>query len=277
MPRHGIPENKPIRVEYSSKEVKLPAGFLPPVPTASDAQPITMTPVDWKTTALPENDGRYAVVLDHVLSRSECAELLRLAEASVASVRIGPRDGGHKEEKKKKKKREEEEEAQSGQPWQPAMVNVGGGYEVLDTTYRHSDRIIWDSQEVVDRLWARCMQATSTMTSADGANNHVHDVGAALRARLAVLAGNEGQRVVGGGGYSYQGRKKRKGEEEEEEAWTQRWEMRGLNRRMRFLRYGPGQFFKREHYNPPPPTWFSLFSLARLHEQSPLMLSFVML
>lgn len=227
--RHGIPENKPIKVEYFSKEVPLPDDFLPPVPTASDAQPMTMTPVDWKTTKLPEYDGRYAVVVDNVLSQSECDELIRLAEASVERVRLGDDNatavGGQNGPA------QQQERHNFPDPWRPAMINAGGGYEVLDTTYRHSDRIIWDSQDVVDRLWARCMQG---------------DVGAALRERLAVLQGNEGHKVVGG--------YKEKGEE-----WTQRWEMRRLNRRMRFLRYGPGQFFKRESCLEP---FFPLLLLA---------------
>jgi hypothetical protein len=62
-----------------------------------------------------------------VLSAEECAELLHLAEESV------PGDVA----------------------WRPALVNAGPGVEVLISKYRNSDRIVWDTQEVMDRLWAR--------------------------------------------------------------------------------------------------------------------------
>lgn len=220
---HDIPEGKALKVEYFSNDVPIPDDFLPVVSTAEDARPMTMTPVDWKTTAIPEYEGRYAVVLDNVLSPSECDELIRLAEASVDSVRIGdnkdmlPKEDGDGDDDAAAAA------AARSDPWSPAMVNAGNGYEVLDTTYRHSDRIIWDHQDVVDRLWARCLAA------GEGEG----DVGRALREQLAVLEGPTGHRMVGG--YRKKG-----------DTWDERWEMRQLNQRMRFLRYGPGQFFQRE-------------------------------
>ncbi|KAF3760592.1 hypothetical protein M406DRAFT_342808 [Cryphonectria parasitica EP155] len=175
---HQIPEGEPRVVED---------GSLPP-----DAQPITFNQIDWTETALPEYEDRYAVVLDNVLSPSECRTLLSLAESSVDVERMNS--------------------ASSLQdPWRPAMVSAGAGMEVLDSGYRNSDRLVWDCQEVVDRLWARCLQG---------------DVGETLMEKLAVLDGDH--RVTG---------ITRKGKEE-------RWEMVGLGKRMRFLRYGEGQFFK---------------------------------
>lgn len=219
MKAHGIPEGKPILVEYFSKPVTLPEGFLSPIATDSNAPPITMTPVDWKTTCIPENEGRYAVVLDNVLSRDECDELVRLAESSVDFVRLNDNSLASAASPT---------DAEMQEPWRPAMIMAGSGREVLDTTYRNSDRIVWDSQDVVDRLWARCCQGA---------------VGLTLRQSLAVLDGsNETHHSVLGiwGGrrhWAGQGRAREK---------TRKWEMRRLNRRMRFLRYGPGQFFKRE-------------------------------
>lgn len=221
----GIPEGKALKVEYFSNDLPIPDDFLPAVSTAEDAQPMTMTPVDWTATAIPEYEGRYAVVLDNVLSRSECDELIRLAEASVDSVRIG--------DNKDMIQKDDDDDAARLDPWSPAMVNAGNGYEVLDTTYRHSDRIIWDHQEVVDRLWARCMAG---------------GVGRALREKLAVLEGPAGHRMVGG--YRKKG-----------ETWDERWKLRQLNQRMRFLRYGPGQFFQREfeHISYTPFLWSQHF------------------
>ncbi|KAK4151461.1 hypothetical protein C8A00DRAFT_35865, partial [Chaetomidium leptoderma] len=134
------PPNKPILTHYHSLPVALPPTFL--TTPAPDTLPIEITPIDWSTTPIPENTGLYAVVLDNVLSPSECTTLLSLAEASVPSpgetggeLRNGPDDA-----------------------WGPALVNVGGGFEVLDGGYRNGDRIVWDCQEVVDRVWGRCLQ-----------------------------------------------------------------------------------------------------------------------
>lgn len=221
---HNIPEWEPLKVEYFSNEVTIPRDFLSPVPTANDALPVTIKTLDWKNTCIPEYEGRYAVVLDNVLSRDECDELIRLAESSVDAVRVTSMNNKSNKGMNPIGTSSEPKTAGLGEqvpadPWRPAMINAGPGIEFLDTTYRNSDRIIWDSQEVVDRLWARCLQG---------------EAGQALREQLAVLEGETSQRVAGA---------PRRGQD-----WAvqeQRWEMRQLNRRMRFLRYGPGQFFNR--------------------------------
>ncbi|KAK3326412.1 oxidoreductase domain-containing protein [Apodospora peruviana] len=178
--------NKPIQTSYVSNAVPIPADFLTTDPPDL-IKPITLSPVDWPATKLPEYDGHYAVVLDNVISPSECEVLLRLAEASVPD--------SHK----------------TGQSsWGPALVNVGMGFEVLIPDYRNSDRIIWDQQEIVDRLWQRCLKAEG------------------LEKKLKVIENEPG--ITG---------KTRWGGK----AGT-RWEFRRVNQRMRFLKYGGGQFFK---------------------------------
>ncbi|KAJ4407306.1 hypothetical protein N0V82_009944 [Gnomoniopsis sp. IMI 355080] len=193
---YGIPEGQLVPVEYISNDVSIPDDFLSVTSSPSDAKPITLTPIDWTKTVLPEYDGRYAVVLDNVISPSECQELLQLAESSVDLSRVAKGIQN---------------------PWRPATVAAGNGYEVLDSHYRNSDRIVWDQQEVVDRLWRRCLMG---------------DVGQALLEKLEVLHNDE--RVVG------ITRNWQKDGEVEDETWG----MRGLNKRMRFLKYGPGQFFR---------------------------------
>lgn len=194
---YDIPEGEVVPVEYISNDVSIPEGFLSLTSPPPDARSITLSPIDWTQTVLPEYDGRYAVVLDNVVSPSECQELIKLAESSVDMSRV----------------------AQGIQnPWRPAMVAAGSGYEVLDSKYRNSDRIVWDRQEVVDRLWARCLQG---------------DVGRTLLKKLEVLDNDE--KVVG---------ITRKGKDWKTE--DQKWEMKRLNKRMRFLKYGPGQFFRRK-------------------------------
>lgn len=182
----GLEPGKAIKTNYASNDVSIPDDFLTTTP--SDAQPLIIEQIDFSTTILPEYAGCYAVVLDNVISLSECETLIQLAEASVPVSERGEHDA-----------------------WQPALVNIGGGFEVLSPEYRNSDRIIWDKQAVVDRLWERCLAAPG------------------LKDKLAVV---EQDVVVLGPSRS--GR-------------VQRWEFRRLNDRMRFLKYGSGQFFRREY------------------------------
>jgi hypothetical protein len=171
------------RPDYTALHVPIPDSFLTQDP--ADARPITAKVIDWTKTDLPENEGRYAVVLDHVMSPSECETLLRLAEDSVA------------------------DRGKSGRrTWRPALVNVGGGLEMLDKDYRNSDRIIWDNQVIMDRLWARCAKA-------DGIQEKLAVVNEEKKARRGFP-----RKVI-------------------------RWEFSRFNERMRFLKYQGGQFFRR--------------------------------
>ncbi|KZP11707.1 hypothetical protein FIBSPDRAFT_800030 [Athelia psychrophila] len=166
-----------VKTSYTSNEVAVPDDFLKT--TRSDAEPISVQRIDFSSSPLPEYDGCYAVVLENVLSPSECAQLLRLAEASSPT-------GG----------------------WGPAMLNVGAGHEVLATDVRFHDRIVWDHDEIVRRIWDRCLKA-------DG-----------IAEDLSTIVDKP---FVTGVGAAEIGIK---------------WRMTKVNERMRFLRYGPGQYFK---------------------------------
>ncbi|KAI0406034.1 oxidoreductase domain-containing protein [Xylaria palmicola] len=170
---------EPVKTIYRSNDIAIPPDFLKSDP--ADAQPISYKPIDFQNSVLPEYKGCYAVVLDHVLSPSECARLLQLAEASVM-----------------------EEDRQDGSPWRPALVNIGGGYEVEVPHYRKSDRIIWDHQEMVDRLWARMAALPE------------------IRETLAAVPGLADSGAVD----------------------VAKHEFYRVNKRMRFLKYTPGQFFR---------------------------------
>ena len=100
-----------MQTSYSSNPVQIPANFLKTIST--DAEPITIQRVNFATSSLPEYAPYYATVLDNVLSASECTELLRLA---VLSSPTGD--------------------------WAPALLNVGVGFEILETEVRHCDRYI---------------------------------------------------------------------------------------------------------------------------------------
>ncbi|GJC79656.1 hypothetical protein ColLi_02494 [Colletotrichum liriopes] len=173
-------QENPQQTSYTSNDVPIPADFLS-VPLPEDAPPVTLKTVDWSASALPENGPLYAVVLDNVLTPQECAQLIHMAED-------GATDRGDN----------------GDEPWQPAMVNIGPGWEILEPEYRNSDRVIWDQQEVVDRLWERCRLAPG------------------LEEQLREVEGS---------------RKPEKGEET-------RWVFDRFNKRMRFLKYQKGQFFR---------------------------------
>lgn len=89
------------------------------------APDIKVSRVDFEKVGLPMYKGRYAVVLDDVLSPSECETLIKAAEASSS--------GG----------------------WERAMVNIGNGRQRLMTDTRNCGRIIWDSGDVAGRVWER--------------------------------------------------------------------------------------------------------------------------
>ncbi|KAI1394311.1 uncharacterized protein F4822DRAFT_44983 [Hypoxylon trugodes] len=186
----------PLRTSYESKLVDIPDDFLRTNPP--DAKPITFEKVDFVEARLPEYKDCYAVVLENVLSPSECATLIKLAESSVGDKCRNKIDGT---------------------AWAPALVNVGDGYEVAIPEYRNSDRIIWDEQDVVDRLWVRLEsvpEIRDTLVSFSDSWDRV-----VLRPR------KNGKEIKSAG--------------EDDDTW---WDFQRVNKRMRFLRYGPGQFFR---------------------------------
>ncbi|KAK1760599.1 prolyl 3-hydroxylase 2 [Echria macrotheca] len=183
-PRH----NKPVKAIYESNPIAIPDDFL--VIDPPDAKPVTITPIDWKSTDVPEYDHHVAYILENVLSPSECTALLTLAEQSVAPASQGP----------------------EGSPWRRAMVNMSAGWEVHTPHYRNGDRLIWDRQEVVDRIWARCLRAQGL---GDG-----------------MAAAAKDPVVVGSGKFELR----------REEG--SRFVFARLNHRMRFLKYSGGEFFR---------------------------------
>lgn len=174
-----------VQTSYDSADVEIPADYLTSEP--DDAKPISLKQINFIETVLPENDGRYAVVLDNVLSPSECATLIQLAESSVLN----------------------KDKVEEGNPWQPALVNIGSGFEVLIPEYRNSDRIIWDQQEISDRLWARIERVPGIREKLDRFNE------------LDLLGGHKSGGRPG-----------------------MNWKFHRVNKRLRFLKYGPGQFFR---------------------------------
>ena len=131
--------------------------------------------IDFSKTTLPEYHGLYAVILDNVLSKEECDSLVSAAEQHA-----------------------------SGQ-WEQALVNIGQGRQMLITEARQCGRIIWDSREMVGRLWARV-------------NGHVPEVKTIYQQPHVTGVGPSKRQEI--------------------------WQMTRLNERMRFLRYKRGDYFK---------------------------------
>lgn len=151
----------------------LPEDFL-----TSPSPNLTVSRIDFTQTSLPENEGRYAVLLDNVLSPQECETLIRAAEAT------SPEKG-----------------------WERAMVNIGGGRQMLIEDNRNCGRIIWDSPEMVDRIWKRI--------------EHVPEVQEIKR--LENVPG-----IFGNGPAK----------------WREVWRFTRPNERMRFLKYVGGEYFR---------------------------------
>lgn len=133
--------------------------------------------VDFSYTDLPEYEGRYATVLDNVLTKDECDTLVRAAEA------------------------------QSNGTWEQAMINIGGGKQMLVTDSRDCGRIIWDDADVAEKIWSRVRGSVPEIDIMKGR--------ARVTGNTSVMLGET-------------------------------WKISRLNERMRFLKYGEGQYFKRK-------------------------------
>ncbi|KAI0148724.1 oxidoreductase domain-containing protein [Xylariaceae sp. FL1272] len=169
----------PVQVIYRSNDIAIPPEYLKSDPV--DAKPITFKPIDFANSVLPEYTGCYAVVLDNVLSPSESAQLIKLAEDSVV-----------------------DEDKEDGSSWRPALVNIGGGFEVEIPDYRKGHRIIWDTQEIVDRIWRRLATVPEVKNS--------------LQTLPVAVSGMRLDEM--------------------------KYDFVRVNHRMRFLKYVPGDFFK---------------------------------
>ncbi|KAK4199374.1 hypothetical protein QBC40DRAFT_83094 [Triangularia verruculosa] len=193
-----IKPGKPVKTSYVSLPVDIHPNFLSLTPDPDlvpDARPIAFNPVDWTKTPIPEYAGKLAFILEHVLSPSECAQLIKCAEESVPldNPTARSKDGG---------------------PWGPALVNVGNGFEILEPSYRRSDRIIWDTKEIADKIWARCLTIPE------------------LRQEIEVIQGKDKIKKV-------TGRDEWRGDN-----GSGVWVMQRMNERLRFLRYEKGGFFQ---------------------------------
>ena len=99
-------------------------------------------------------------------------------------------------------------EATSNGIWEQAQVNVGMNQQVLMKHVRDCGRIIWDDEEIVARLWNRV-------------KGYVPEIETLKNMPYVTGMGPTRRKEV--------------------------WKAVGLNERMRFLKYGAGQYFRREY------------------------------
>lgn len=116
-------------------------------------------------------------------------------------------------------------EQYAGGIWEEAMVNVGGGRQMTIKDTRDCGRIIWDDADMVDRIWKRVV-------------DHVPEI-LTLKNRPDITGNGPAKR-------------------------KETLQMSRLNERMRFLKYGEGQYFRRKSsptslthtpLTPTQPTW----------------------
>ena len=154
-----------------AEERTLPGDFLSSMGPRIDVQYI-----DFEKEDLPEYKNLYAVILDNVLTPTECKLWVLAAEARTGGV------------------------------WEPALINIGLGQRELRPDTRNCGRMIWDDFKLAEKVWNR---VGSSVQELEYLKN------------MPDITGN--------------GPAKRK----------ETWQMTRLRERMRFLRYGAGQFFDR--------------------------------
>jgi 2OG-Fe(II) oxygenase superfamily len=112
---------------------RVPANFLPPAaPEGACLRRLDFTHTD---PPLLMYKGLFAAVIDNVFTESECKTILEIAEAST----IPP------------------ESPNTTPTWERAMINVGGGRQLLITDSRNCGRIIYDSPPLAQRLLDRLL------------------------------------------------------------------------------------------------------------------------
>lgn len=100
-------------------------------------------------------------------------------------------------------------EARAAGKWEPAMIEAGYGDQILDTTVRSCGRIIWDDREMAEMIWARVKGAVPEIEVLKDWPDWIDVTGKWACARKEV------------------------------------WKMTRLNERLRFLKYGAGEYFRR--------------------------------
>ncbi|CCO29491.1 hypothetical protein BN14_03504 [Rhizoctonia solani AG-1 IB] len=144
-------------------------------PDNPDAPPLVAAHrLDFVKLGLPEYEHKFAMVIDNLFTPEECARLVAKVE--------------------------------SEKEWETAAINVGAGAQVVDTSYRNSSRILYDTEEMTNEIYEKLKPYLKDIEHMDHSNLHKYTL---------KMSTEPAARLV------------------------------GLNERLRFLKYGPGQFFRR--------------------------------
>ena len=134
--------------------------------------------IDFAKTALPEYSDRFALLIHNLLTPAECSSFLAAAQSTTGDV------------------------------WEQAMLNIGGGRQMLATEQRNCGRIIWDEETVAARLLDRIIP-------------HLPDEIITLNNKAGITGNGPARR-------------------------EETWRISRANERLRFLKYTHGMYF-REH------------------------------
>ncbi|KAF2751472.1 hypothetical protein M011DRAFT_386775, partial [Sporormia fimetaria CBS 119925] len=129
--------------------------------------------IDWE--GMPEYKDRWAVILDGVLTQEECDTLITAVEATT--------DGY----------------------WERAMVNTGGGMQMMYEEIRKCGRTIIDDRDLAARIWARVEPSVPEIHTLQN-RPHITGMGPVKRKEV--------------------------------------WKVTRLNERLRFLKYTGGEYFR---------------------------------
>jgi len=155
-----------------------PTSSLPKDFLSGPAPDPIVSPIDFAKGGIEEYKDMFAVVIDNVLTTLECEQFTAAAENHV------------------------------GGKWERATVNIGGGRQAMYEDTRKCGRIIWDSPEVVAKVWARVEPL-------------VPEIGRVMNWPKVTGIGPIKRREI--------------------------WRATRCNERMRILKYSAGEYFRRKY------------------------------
>ncbi|KAG8733746.1 hypothetical protein FRC11_003093 [Ceratobasidium sp. 423] len=153
--------------------------LIPEPPRRDPENPDTPPPVvvhrlDFVKLGLPEYKHRFAVVIDNLFTPEDCARYIARAE--------------------------------SEKGWEQAAINLTANEQVVDTSYRNSGRIMYDTEELAGEIFEKLKPYLKDIEHMNSSPLH---------------------------------KSSRKQSTHPPAQWV------ALNERLRFLKYGPGQFFRK--------------------------------
>ncbi|KAJ1302065.1 hypothetical protein OPQ81_000899 [Rhizoctonia solani] len=143
-------------------------------PNNPDASPpIVAHRLDFVKLGLPEYNHKFAMVIDNLFTPEDCARYVAKVE--------------------------------SEKEWEQAAINIGANAQIVDTSYRNSSRILYDTEEMAGEIFEKLKPYLKDIEYMDESPLH---------GNYRKPSRNPPARFV------------------------------ALNERLRFLKYGPGQFFR---------------------------------